>query len=307
MKKLIPLIALSAVFTAAVSATSLSETNSQDKSQYNLFNPTPVDLMRPMYSDQYDGVFDAHTLDAGHIQIESSLINYGEFSERYNYPFGSYHFTEEEYSWSPRFRIGLLNFMDFDVSPTYAVRSYTLSGRIYNPPSYPPFQTFSDRVHSSAFGDVGLGSTINLWGNDGGPTSLAIHPFVTVPTDRDDWSGGVGIPFGWQLPLKIYLKLESEFAVAEISPHINYGQFYNAISLHRPICSRAEVYWYLDSTVTSDSAVPWFGYTGFGSIFKVTPNLEFFGGIGFGLGKTEFGMFPNAFDYNPRFGIVWRY
>jgi hypothetical protein len=162
MKKLIPLIALSAVFTAAVSATSMSETNSQDKSQYNLFNPTPVDLMRPMYSDQYDGVFDAHTLDAGHIQIESSLINYGEFSERYNYPFGSYHFTEEEYSWSPRFRIGLLNFMDFDVSPTYAVRSYTLSGRIYNPPSYPPFQTFSDRVHSSAFGDVGLGSTINL-------------------------------------------------------------------------------------------------------------------------------------------------
>ena len=297
MKPFFALTALGVLAATALSATDLSNTNSPDKSQYNLFNPTPSNLLRPINSDQFDNVLDAHTLDAGHVQIDASLVNYYYYSIRYYVPGLSYRVAEDEYSWTPRFRVGLLNNLDFEVNPTYSIRSDNVAGA-YGAPYTP--DAFNSTAHSSGFGDIGLGPKINLWGNDEGVTALAIHPYLSIPPRRGVLLGGADIAFGWQMPRGFYLKLDSEFYVTDNARHTLYGGFYNSVSLHKTLCSKAEVYWYLDSTVTSDPLSSWYGYTGFGAIYKISPNLELYGGIGFGLKSA-------AYDYNPRFGVICRF
>jgi len=295
MKLLAALTAASCLLTTAASASDLSNTNS-DKSQYNLFNPTPRDLMRPMNSDEYDNVFDAHTLDAGHFQIEGSLIDYYHYSAHYDFTGEAYRFEEYEYSWEPRFRVGLLNNVDFEVRPTYEIRSENYNGAYFSP--YAPY-AFDSTRRISDFERIALGPKINLWGNDEGPTALAIHPYLSVSPRSGPLLGGADIPFGVFMPWGLYLKLDTEIYLTDNSHRTDYVGFDNSISLHKTVCSKAEVYWYLDSVVTSDESQSWYGSSGFGVIYNLTPDLQFFGGIGFGLDSA-------AFDYNPRFGIVFR-
>ena len=47
-----------------------------DKTQYNLFNPTPPQWLREMSTDRPDKTERAYTVDAGHFQIEMDLVNY---------------------------------------------------------------------------------------------------------------------------------------------------------------------------------------------------------------------------------------
>src|SRR3990170_415907 len=47
-----------------------------DKSQYSLFNPTPRALMREMTTDRPDTTEVPFTVDAGHVQTESTLFGY---------------------------------------------------------------------------------------------------------------------------------------------------------------------------------------------------------------------------------------
>ena len=47
-----------------------------DKSAYTLFHPTPTAELRELSTDRPDQTESAHTVDAGHWQIESDLVNY---------------------------------------------------------------------------------------------------------------------------------------------------------------------------------------------------------------------------------------
>ena len=45
-----------------------------DKSTYNLFNPTPRELMREMSTDRPDQTESPYTVDAGHFQMEMDFV-----------------------------------------------------------------------------------------------------------------------------------------------------------------------------------------------------------------------------------------
>ena len=51
-------------------------TPAPDKSQYTLFNPTPVDLRRPHNTDRPSKTDSPFTIDAGAFQIESDVWNW---------------------------------------------------------------------------------------------------------------------------------------------------------------------------------------------------------------------------------------
>src|SRR4051794_4246357 len=53
-----------------------AEAFAQDKSQFTFFNPTPVDQMREMNTDRPDATESPYTVDAGHFQVEFSLVEY---------------------------------------------------------------------------------------------------------------------------------------------------------------------------------------------------------------------------------------
>ena len=48
----------------------------QGKSEYTLFNPTPVDLWRPYNTDRPSKTDSPYTVDAGVFQIESDVANW---------------------------------------------------------------------------------------------------------------------------------------------------------------------------------------------------------------------------------------
>jgi hypothetical protein len=46
------------------------------KSEYNLFNPTPLAAMRELSPDRPDKTESPHTVDAGHFQLEMDFVNF---------------------------------------------------------------------------------------------------------------------------------------------------------------------------------------------------------------------------------------
>jgi hypothetical protein len=266
-----------------------TDSPSTDKSNYSLFNPVPADQLRPLSSDAYDGVMDACTLDAGHYQVEGEFINYFYNSVT------PYRYYSNEFAWEPRITVGLLNNLDFFVHPTYEIRLDDY------------------KVTSSEFGRIATGVKVNLLGNDGGMIALAIKPYLSIPTSDSDALGGGGVLGGgdvallMRLPQGFSVKFDSEFHASQKDNRTPYAGFYNAMSINKTLCSKANAYWYLDSTVTSDSTETWYGYTGVGLEYNFTRNLQVFAGFGFGLAAPDWvsGQI-RPYDYNPRAGFVWR-
>jgi hypothetical protein len=154
------------------------------KDQYTLVNPTPRELMREMSTDRPDTTESPYTVDAGHVQMEMSFVD----------------FTREgsENSWSAapvNLKIGLLNTLDLQLG--------------FNP------LLIADGG-STGHGDLVIRAKWNLWGNDEGDTALAIMPFIKAPTATDEFGngeveGGVIVPLAVSLPEEWGLGLMAEW------------------------------------------------------------------------------------------------
>src|SRR5947209_20188834 len=98
--------AIRKTFIACVLAAACSA-RAQEKDRFTLWNPTPPDLMRELNTDRPDVTESPYTIDAGHVQIETSFIEYtrnqsgGDVSEQYSVLPGN-------------FRIGILNNLEID-------------------------------------------------------------------------------------------------------------------------------------------------------------------------------------------------
>ena len=160
----------------------------EDKKQYHVFNPTPKALLREMSTDRPDKTESAYTVDAGHYQIELSFLDH--VIDRHNSE-GSQVETETFGVMPANFKVGLLNNIDFQlvVSPYIEERT----------------QEDGEESTKRGFGDIQTRLKINVWGNDGGKTALALMPFIKFPTNGNDLSndaveGGLIVPFALELP-----------------------------------------------------------------------------------------------------------
>ncbi len=181
-------------FTILLTSAGAAQTTSTDKWQYNLFNPTPRDLMRELSADRPDVTESAYTVDAGHVQLEMSFVDYVYDDEDGT---RAHALTVAPFN----LKLGLLNNMDIQL----VVDPY-LYGEIENGAT----ETID------GFGDMQLRLKINLWGNDSGNTALAVMPFIQFPTGSDDISsdhveGGIIFPFAANLPAGFTLGLMAEF------------------------------------------------------------------------------------------------
>src|SRR5262249_25819964 len=94
-----PLVAISVILVCAVCSQTVfaaedeeeeGKTKCPDKSQYKLFNPTPANCLREFDPDRPDVTDNPFTIDAGHIQFESSLFSYAlSRPDRHGWPKGS--------------------------------------------------------------------------------------------------------------------------------------------------------------------------------------------------------------------------
>lgn len=184
-------------------STTAASTQPSDKWQYTLFNPVPLDELREMDTDRPNQTNTPHTIDAGHLQIETGAFDYSYYRDQYQ---GANARIEALALGQFNFRLGILN----DLELNAIINSYD-------------FLRISDYVanqstRQNGFGDTVVGGKLNFWGNDGGDdvwaTALGIQPQFKIPTARQELGNGhaelfVGLPFLMNLPMGFHLGLQT--------------------------------------------------------------------------------------------------
>lgn len=159
-----------------------------DKEKYHLFNPTPQDEMRGLYTDRPDKTESPYTVDAGHFQLETDLINYTYNRDRVN---GATVTRETTYFNFINLKAGLTNSMDLQVLTAMYVETKLRSQDT----------TSTQR----GYGDTYIRLKKNLYGNDSGDFAMGIMPYVKLPTasagmSNERLEGGLLLPFAFSLP-----------------------------------------------------------------------------------------------------------
>ena len=103
-----------------------------------------------------------YTIDAGHFQYETDLVNL-------THQVSGATRTDFLFVPNPTFKVGVTNNADVEVNvPLVGERTYPAAG--------------GPSTSLWGIGDTYLRSKVNLWGNDGGDTAAAIIPYVKDPS-----------------------------------------------------------------------------------------------------------------------------
>jgi hypothetical protein len=260
-----------------------------DKTPYNLFNPTPREFLRDMSTDRPDTTESPYTVDAGHLQLEMSFVDF-VYDRRNKEREKTHSITAAPFL----LKIGLLNNVDLQLG----LDSYS-------------WTHVNDRRANRSSEIDGVGDTlvrlkINLWGNDGGDTALAVMPFVTLPTGHGEvgaaaCEGGVIVPLSIALPADFDLGLMAEFDFNRSRADNRYVvDFVHTATLSHSIIGELSGYVEYAGFANLNHDVGYRGYFDTGLTFKLTPDIQLDCGVRVGLTKAadDLGMFT---------GISWRY
>lgn len=175
--------------TLAIPSAAFAADAAKDKSGYNFFNPTPKDQMRELSTDRPDTTESPYSVDAGHYQVELEALSFGKDKAS--------GVTTKTFSSSVNVKAGVTNRSDLQVVLEF-YRNVKESGNGVD-------------NDADGLGDLDIRYKFNFWGNDGGPTALAVMPFITLPSHSKDFGtnrdveGGIILPFatevdgGWSL------------------------------------------------------------------------------------------------------------
>jgi len=262
-----------------------------DKSHYTLFNPTPREHMREMSTDRPDKTESAYTVDAGHFQIEMDVFSYAV--DRYNGIPGDH--RSESLAIAPmNLKAGLLNNVDLQLvlQPYISLREKNVAARAVE--------------ENRGFGDVTPRLKVNLWGNDGGTTALALMPYVKLPTNTDhvgnnSVEGGLIVPFAIGLPQEVSLGLMTQFdIVRDEFGDGHHPEFVNTITVSRGIVGDLSGFVEFYSSVSTESGSEWIGTFDAGLTYMLTDDIQLDAGVYVGLTRA-------ADDINPFLGMSWRF
>lgn len=259
-----------------------------NKWQYHLFNPTPKELMRDMSTDRPDKTESAYTVDAGHYQVEMDFISYTHDKDDAGV-------RSKTWNIAPiNVKAGLLNNVDLQMVFDSYIHQST------DDPSA------GQKDQTAGIGDVTTRLKINLWGNDGGVTALAIMPFIKAPTNsaqlgNDSLEGGVIIPLAVELPWGWGMGLMTEVDALRSDSDAGYdAEFINSITFSHDIVGNLGGYVEFFSAVNTAQDSDWKGTVDIGLTFALTPDIQIDGGCNFGVTHA-------ADDLNPFFGISLRF
>jgi outer membrane putative beta-barrel porin/alpha-amylase len=265
-----------------------SPTATPDKSQYTLFNPTPVDLRRPYNTDRPSKTDSPFTIDAGVFQIESDVWDW-----TLDEP-DTKHGDKRIRTWivgNTNFKLGLTNWMDLQVFPQFYVNKRT-SGPGFGKP-----------LEQDGFGDTTIRLKVNLLGNDGGKLVIGFLSSLKIPTNTGDtgnhvWEPGFELPVSYSLPWGFTLFAQTRIDILDKCRSSNMQvQWQNPIGLSRTIVGNLSGYIEFYDAVSSG---PWVGTLDTGLIYQVTPNCSI-------DVNSFFGLTHSAPDYNVFSGFGYRF
>jgi hypothetical protein len=257
-----------------------------------LWNPTPRASLRSLSTDRPDKTETPFTVDAGHLQVELDHFHYVHDRETS----GGREFIREEWGIGPVLaKLGILHNFDFElgVEPYQEVREVERANGE------------SREILRQGFGPVTLRAKLNLWGNDGGRSALALLPSVQLPTAQDGLGSevveaGVGVPLNLKLADRLELGAQTgALWVGDADGSGHHFEVVNSITLGVVLSSRFSGYVEFWALLDPDDADAWQGTFDFGLNFLVNDNLKLDAGLNVGVTEA-------APDWNPFLGLSWR-
>lgn len=248
-----------------------------DKSDYDLFHPTPRAQMREMSTDRPDQTESPYTVDAGHWQVELDFLNVTLERNR----------TERSETWNfapINLKLGLTNRVDLQM----LFDGYT--------------RERSGGITTRGWGDLTMRLKVNLWGNDGGSTAAAVMPFVKVPLHgQGEYEGGIILPLAVELPGGWGMGVMTEVDwLADADGRGHHAEWLNSITFSHDITERLGGYVEFVAVVSTERGAPWVGQIDCGLTFAVTDNVQLDAGCNFGITRA-------APDLQPFLGISLRF
>jgi hypothetical protein len=276
------------IFTAGVLRaadpvpTTDATTQPPDKWQYTLFDPTPADQLRSMDTDRPNKTNTPHTIDSGHLQLETGVVDYSYDRDQYH---GSNSRSDAFDFGQFNFRVGVLNNLELNavINSEVLLRNTDFIA--------------GESSRQNGFGDTVVGGKLNVWGNEGGDavwtTALAIQPQFKIPTAREDLGNGhpelfVGVPFLLNLPAGLHLGLQTTLSWERNAT--NNGDttgWQNSASIDRVFMDRYDVYLEYWSHVSSEHHQEAQQTIDVGMVVALTDNLVMDTGVNFGLNKAS--------------------
>lgn len=257
-------------------------TEPPDKWQYTLLNPVPSNELRGMDTDRPNKTNTPHTIDAGHLQIETGVFDYTYYRDRYQ---GANARIEALNLGQFNFRLGILN----DLELNAIVNAYNFQ--------WNTDYTTNQSNRQNGIGDALIGGKLNLWGNDSGDkpwaTALAIQPQFKIPTAQENLGNGhselfVGVPFLVNLPMQFHLGLASTVSWERSPDNTEYVVgWQNSASFDRVFFDKFDIYleyWSHISTECNQEAQQTLDV---GVTYPITDNMVLDTGVNFGLDKAS--------------------
>jgi hypothetical protein len=261
-----------------------------DKSQYNLFNPTPCDQLRDFAPDRPDQTEGPFTADAGHLQLEIGIF-------QYTYDRQPQRFSDiqtRSYEWANLgIKLGVLNNLDLELFiPTY---------------NETEIKQGNMKTRMSGFGDLVVRAKLNLFGNEGKlPVALGFIPFLKIPTNQGGLAnkaveGGLIFPVSFNLLWDFHLFAMTEMDINEDAANTGYHLDYiNSVSLHHTITDKLDSYVEFFTDVSTERHTSWSGTLDAGLAYSITKNVILDGGVNAGVSRA-------APDWQPFVGISLRF
>ncbi len=242
----------------------------QPAAAYSLFDPTPDSDVRDMDTDRPNVVNTPNTLDAGHVQIETGLV---DFTREWSDTSSNAVATGEV-----NVRLGVLANLEMNVATTL----------------------FKDGPAGYGVGDTSVGGKLNIWGDAGSnniwATALAVQPQVKLATSGSRLGNGhveaaINLPFSINLPgaFRLGLQLTPELARDEHNTAYVAG-IQPAVSIARVLVANADVYLEYRAEVVGRSRCQETIDVGFTR--PIGKNIVIDGGVFFGLTRAS-----NSFEY----------
>lgn len=264
-----------------------------NKSQYTIFNPTPVPCMREFEPDHPDQTSNPFTIDAGHVEPEMTVFSYFRSS-----PDNEGTKTDRYVLGNTDIRVGIANNFEMGVE----VEPYDIVGYDYVGPVDDQWNTGPDAL--------GLEAKYNLFGNDTygkpGSTSLAILAVVDVPTARngvgeEDVEGSVAFPLAIKLTEASDLELMTKYDFIKNDEGAGYHmEFFNSGSYQYDWTEKVSTYFEVATRFGNQDPSGAIVQIGVGATYQPVANLQ----VDFGV---NIGLTPAADPFNPLLGVVKRF
>lgn len=238
------------------------------------FAQGPAPALRELTTDRPDTTESPFTIDAGHVQIETGLIDWARGPRGPDGTRGdAFGFGETNV------RIGLTARLEADI----VVQPYGVARDSRRAP------------RRGGIGALTLRAKYNFFGNDGGRTALAILPFVAIPLDRSSPVGPAATEYGVLVPLAI--ELNDRFSLG-LNAGLNLRRPERGRDLRASLPLTASLgvaasetvgaYYELAAEFGSEDILA----LNTGLTWRVRPNVQLDTGIGFGLTAASDQLVP---------------